>query len=44
MRDLPTGIDRVDGYCVEPILNEVIDEMLGQLPKLEPPTESPVEV
>ncbi len=35
MGSLPTGVDRVDGGSVRPILNEVVDEAVAELP--EPP-------
>jgi len=30
---LPDGIDRVDGYSIRPILDEVIQESIAALPK-----------
>lgn len=34
--DLPVGVDRVDGYVVQPILEVVVDERIAALP-VEPP-------
>lgn len=32
MNDLPTGVDRVDGVVIKPILNEVVKEKLEEFP------------
>lgn len=32
MNDLPSGVDRVDGKIIKPILNEVIGEKIAELP------------
>lgn len=34
---LPTGVDRVDGYAIRPLLNEVINEEIALLPVPEEP-------
>ncbi len=33
--NLPTGVDRVDGYVIQPILNLVISEKIAKLPQPE---------
>jgi len=41
MLNLPTGVDRVDGACIRPLLNEVVDGKINALPVIEeePPEE-----
>jgi len=37
MNNLPDGVGRVDGYCIEPLLNEVCNEKIAELPEPEQP-------
>ena len=32
MEDLPSGVDRVDGTIIKPVLDEVVNEKLSALP------------
>ena len=35
MENLPAGVERVDGDCIKPILTEVVNKKIAELPVIE---------